>query len=85
MVCFHSAQVFVMKSDGQIDLAEGVNCTDNVARVGGGCLYSAGRAVIGSGTLMEGNRAENGGCLCEHGGGMSRAPAGGVARDAGSS
>lgn len=53
-----------MSSDGRADLGS-FNCTDNVAGVGGGCLYSAGRAIVQDATLMRGNEAENGGCLCE--------------------
>lgn len=53
-----------MSGGGQADL-EGINCTDNVAAGGGGCLFSAGRASIRATTLMMRNRADNGGCICE--------------------
>ena len=42
-----------------------VACTQNTAVESGGCFYGAGTGILNNGTVMNGNHAMNGGCLCE--------------------
>lgn len=55
--------MFGRNESGTIEFND-VVCTDNVAG-DGGCFYNVGTAIVADGTIMEGNEAEAGGCICE--------------------
>ena len=40
-------------------------CSQNEAGENGGCFFSAGRGIVNDGTVMRGNLAGSGGCICE--------------------
>lgn len=49
---------------GTVELNDFV-CVSNEAEENGGCFFSAGRGVVNNGTVMRGNRAGTGGCICK--------------------
>lgn len=59
-----ATQVFAWDSQGDVDLVD-VACEDNVAGGKGGCMYSAGAAIVREEVVMRGNVGASGGCLCE--------------------
>lgn len=56
--------MFGWDSSGTI-IFNDVVCTNNVADGNGGCLYSTGRSSVNDGTVMHGNEAQDGGCICK--------------------
>lgn len=57
-------QVFGWDATGTIEFND-VVCTGSVSAANGGCLYVSGVGVVNDGTVMRGNQAKAGGCLCK--------------------
>ena len=49
---------------GSVELND-MMCAQNEAGENGGCFFSAGRGIVNGGTVMRGNLAGSGGCICE--------------------
>lgn len=58
------AQVFGRNESGTIEFND-VVCTNNEAGEHGGCFYNVGTGIVTDETTMEGNVADQGGCICE--------------------
>lgn len=58
-------QIFAWDEDGRVAFEGEVLCVENEANLRGGCLYGEGTITLASGTVMRGNVAERGGCICE--------------------
>lgn len=57
-------QVFGWDTLGSITFND-VNCSENLATNDGGCFFGAGSNLFNDGTVMLGNQADKGGCICE--------------------
>lgn len=57
--------MFGWDADGGVTFEGEIRCIGNEAILRGGCLHGEGRVTLASGTVMRGNVAEFGGCLCE--------------------
>lgn len=58
--------MFGWNSAGRVDFGD-VLCRDNTAAKQGGCFFVSGTALMDKDTIMRGNTAKNGGCMCELG------------------
>jgi len=58
------AKVYGGDPEGIIEFNE-VVCSYNSAAQGGGCFYGRGKGITSTGTTMQGNTADYGGCICE--------------------
>lgn len=57
-------QIYGWDDSGTIELGD-IFCNNNTATEYGGCLYTFGRGLVTDGTVMHGNLAYEGGCICE--------------------
>lgn len=66
-------QIYGWDQSGKIELRD-VTCDNNTATEFGGCFNTLGRGIVTNGTVMHGNVAYSGGCICEfHSVGVCRA------------
>lgn len=66
-------QIYGWDPSGNIELWD-ITCDNNTATESGGCFNTHGRGIVTNGTVMNGNVAYAGGCICEfHSVGVCRA------------